>query len=326
MGLLVAPEARVLRVSLALLAQGAPAACRADDAEACRQRTLEKAVALVRAGSLSKARQSLASRGLAPGTAETLAELRDPARRPPLPTAALPPAARAISPARSVEQDRRVWTECVRSAPTGPSSSLSGASSELLKLALDEDDALELQAAVAEVHARAEIPVSVARAPGTGRLAAFQRAACARLPALGVSYAVLVPEPHKLPVGMLGLDFGPHMWREFRLWAVARMSGAWLLPVLGVPCLPVAWARCAACSALHVDIAHALCGCPEQTARRAELETRALLPPLSQAGVHLYQLFRDGPPPEQRWHHVLLVARALHDSIGPGGFCHREAA
>ncbi|CAK0830298.1 unnamed protein product [Prorocentrum cordatum] len=134
-------------------------------------------------------------------------------------------------------------------------------------------------------------------------LAAFQRAACARLPALGMSNAAL-----------------------FRMWAVARMSGAWPLPVLGVPSLPVTLARCAACGALQVDIAYALCGCPGQTMRRAELETRALLPPLSQAGVYMYQLFRDGPPPEQRWHRVLFVARALHDSIGPRAFCHREAA
>ena len=91
-------------------------------------------------------------------------------------------------------------------------------------------------------------------------LVAFQRAACARLPALDMSYAVLVPEPQQLPVGMLSLDFGPHMWREFRMWAVARMSGSWPLPVLGVPCLPVTLSRCAACGDLQVDIAHALCG------------------------------------------------------------------
>ncbi|CAK0809386.1 unnamed protein product, partial [Prorocentrum cordatum] len=106
---------------------------------------LEKAAALVRAGGLSKVRQLLASRGRAPGTAETLAELRGPARRPPLPTAALPPAARAFRPARPVELDRRIWTERARSTPKGSSGSLSGASFELLKLALDEDDTLELQ-------------------------------------------------------------------------------------------------------------------------------------------------------------------------------------
>ena len=145
----------------------------AGDAEARRQRLLEDAVALVRAGGLSKARQLLASRGLAPGTAETLAELRDPARRPPRPAADLPPAARAFQPARPVELDRRIWTDCVRSAPKGSSSSLSGASFELLKLALDEDETLELQAAVAERYARAEIPASVARALGTGRMTAL---------------------------------------------------------------------------------------------------------------------------------------------------------
>ncbi|CAK0907077.1 unnamed protein product [Prorocentrum cordatum] len=79
-------------------------------------------------------------------------------------------------------------------------------------------------------------------------------------------------------------------------------------------------------NSMQVDIAHALCGCPGQTRRRAELETRALPPALSQAGAYMHQLFRDGPPPEQRWHHVLFVARALPESIGPDAFCHREAA
>ncbi|CAK0827030.1 unnamed protein product, partial [Prorocentrum cordatum] len=147
----------------------------AGDAEARRQRLLEDAVALVRAGGLSKARQLLASRGLAPGTAETLAELRDPARRPPRPAADMPPAARAFQPARLVELDRGIWTDCARSAPKGSSSSLSGASFELLKLALD-DEALELQAAADERYARAEIPASVARALGTGRMAALLKA------------------------------------------------------------------------------------------------------------------------------------------------------
>ncbi|CAK0886287.1 unnamed protein product, partial [Prorocentrum cordatum] len=93
----------------------------AGDAEARRQRLLEDAVALVRADGLSKARQLLASRRLAPGY----------------------------------------------------SSSLSGARFELLKLALDENETLELQAAVAERYARAEITASAARALGTGRLTAL---------------------------------------------------------------------------------------------------------------------------------------------------------
>ncbi len=150
--------------------------------------------------------------------------------------------------------------------------------------------------------------------------AAFQRATGACLPTLGMSFAVLVPEPNQLPMALLQLDFGPHMWRDFRMWSVARMSGAWPLPVLGVPCLPVTLDRCAACGAAQVDIAHAICGCPRQAAQRADLESRALLPPLSHAAMYMYQLFREGPPPEERWHHVLYVARALHDSIGSRPF------
>ncbi|CAK0891154.1 unnamed protein product [Prorocentrum cordatum] len=66
--------------------------------------------------------------------------------------------------------------------------------------------------------------------------AAFQRATGACLPTLGMSFAVLVPEPNQLPMA----------------------------------------------------------------AQRADLESRALLPPLSHAAVYMYQLFREGPPPEER--------------------------
>ena len=60
--------------------------------------------------------------------------------------------------------------------------------------------------------------------------------------------------------------------------------------------------------------------------RRAELETSALLPPLSHAGVYMHLFFHEGPPPERRWHHILFVARAWHDSVGPDPFGQRGAA
>ncbi|CAK0852658.1 unnamed protein product, partial [Prorocentrum cordatum] len=115
--------------------------------------------------------------------------------------------------------------------------------------------------------------------------AAFQRATGACLPTLGMSFAVLVPEPNQLPMS-LACRVSPSLWTAVLLAELRR----WTLPMLR--------------------------GCPRQAAQRADLESRALLPPLSHAAMYMYQLFREGPPPEERWRHVLYVARALHDSIG----------
>ena len=139
-------------------------------------RAIETAMALVRKGSLSKARQVLSSRGLAPGTAETLAELRDPARRPeqlsvPLPQVD-PPGARQHAP---LDLDRNLWAQCLRSAPKGSSCSLSGASFEMLKISLDDEETLDLQASVAERFARGDVPSPIARGLGMGRLTALQK-------------------------------------------------------------------------------------------------------------------------------------------------------
>eukprot|EP00973_Karenia_brevis_P038006 5240569-Karenia_brevis.AAC.1 len=66
----------------------------------------EKALARVRNGALSKARQALASSALAPGTQATLDELTNPALRPPRATVNLSPEVVGFQPPAPVVLDR----------------------------------------------------------------------------------------------------------------------------------------------------------------------------------------------------------------------------
>ncbi|CAK0875342.1 unnamed protein product [Prorocentrum cordatum] len=62
---------------------------------------------------------------------------------------------------------------------------------------------------------------------------AFAAGASRVLPSLNRSFAALCPGPALPDEGMLTWEPGPSFWRYYRLWAVARMTGAWPLPVLG---------------------------------------------------------------------------------------------
>ena len=108
-----------------------------DDSE---QRRLEAACASVRMGEASRARQQLVGSALAPGTAATLAELRDPARRPPAPEVPLSDETQEFMPPEPVHLDRKLLLDNLRSAPRGSSVGLSGTRYEHLKSVLDDEE------------------------------------------------------------------------------------------------------------------------------------------------------------------------------------------
>eukprot|EP00959_Pyramimonas_sp_CCMP1952_P148824 3112988-Pyramimonas_sp.AAC.1 len=82
-------------------------------------RRLEKAQACIKQGELSHAARALDSNSLAPGTAATLAELRDPTLRPQQPTEPLPLASRDFQPPEHVELDKDVCGTVLRQARRG---------------------------------------------------------------------------------------------------------------------------------------------------------------------------------------------------------------
>ena len=101
-------------------------------AEACA----ERAAAQVRRGELSRARQTLTSSPLAPGTDETLAILQDPTRRPPALQTALPTNLQEYQPQAPIRLNPQEVAEALRTAKRGSAPGLSGSDGRTLQSSL----------------------------------------------------------------------------------------------------------------------------------------------------------------------------------------------
>ena len=134
-----------------------------------------RAAALVHLGELSAAGRALVCEPLAPGDEATLAELRDPARRPSEPYG---PVAREVLefPPEVCPLPLAAFVEGLRGARRGSAAGPSGATNEHLRILLDdeEEDTLRLHAA-AERIARAELPPPVLAALRVGRIVALRK-------------------------------------------------------------------------------------------------------------------------------------------------------
>ena len=147
----------------------------AADAEAFRERRRALACANVRRGEVSRARATLTSAAIAPGTDETFAALSDPERRPPVPLHDVPADLLNFQPdAPAVLNDAAV-AQALRTARRGTAAGLSGATCEHYKLLLDDAEALELFTHAANLLVAAHVPTSVAVALGLSRLTALRK-------------------------------------------------------------------------------------------------------------------------------------------------------
>ena len=124
-------------------------------------------------GELSRARQRLAGNGLAPGTSDTLACLRDPSRRPVHREHPIPEDVRNFQPARPVRLEPGLLLRNLRSAPRESAPGLLGTRSEHLKVILDEEACSDMFVSICERLAQRRVSAAVARALGGGRLTAL---------------------------------------------------------------------------------------------------------------------------------------------------------
>ena len=122
---------------------------------------LEAVCAKVRLGEVSRARQLMTSSGIAPGTAETLAELRDPDLRPPRLIAAIPEEVLSFRPARRLVLDRAKLARSVQSARRGSAADLSGTRPEHFKTLLDDEDVWDMFCDMSEAFVKAEAPEGI---------------------------------------------------------------------------------------------------------------------------------------------------------------------
>ena len=130
--------------------QGVPAPDAADPDAAAAQRG-EHAARLAGLGKMSATAAALTVQPLAPGTLETLRELRDFARRPPsLARPSLqPPSPLVLNSARLVSK--------LRNAPLGPS----GATAEHYRILLDDEKSISVLARAKQAFARADVPAEI---------------------------------------------------------------------------------------------------------------------------------------------------------------------
>ncbi len=94
--------------------------------------------------------------GIAPGTAETLAELRDPNLRPARLTAAIPEEALHFRPAVRLELDRAKLVRSVQSARRGIAADVSGTRPEHLKVLLDDEAVWDMFCDMSEAFVNAD--------------------------------------------------------------------------------------------------------------------------------------------------------------------------
>ncbi|CAE7358847.1 unnamed protein product, partial [Symbiodinium sp. CCMP2456] len=145
----------------------------------------DRAVHLAHLGELSAARRALLSEPLAPGNQNTLAQLRDPARRPNQPYAPLDPDLLSWSPEAPVTLPASALLTNLRRSRRGAAPGPTGLTADIARLLLDDANSSEAFCEVAQLLARARLPTSIASALGLGRLG-LGRLVALRKPAGGV--------------------------------------------------------------------------------------------------------------------------------------------
>ena len=142
------------------------------DEAASRRR---RACAQVHNGDFSRARAILTGSPLAPGTPATLAALRDPARRPPHLLRPLSDVVLAAQPAEPLRLSSHEVAEALRTARRGAAPGPSGATIDLYKLLLEEEEALQLFTQAVNLLASAAVPRTIVAALARARLTALTK-------------------------------------------------------------------------------------------------------------------------------------------------------
>ena len=152
----------------------APPSPTTDVGKAATRRRL-RACSQVQSGDLSRARATLTSSPLAPGTAATLEALRDPNRRPPTLQRPIPEEVLTSCTPAPVQLSARELADSLRTAKRGAAPGLSGATAEHYKLLLEDPAAFQLFVSLANALAQAVAPADILQALSLARLTALQK-------------------------------------------------------------------------------------------------------------------------------------------------------
>ena len=137
----------------------------------------DRATYLAHLGELSAARQALFAEPFAPGDEGTLQQLRDPARRPSEPYKPINADLWQYSPNSLIDLPRSALFANLRRSRRGAAPGPSGYTSEIVRLVLDAESAIESLSTVATRLAKAKLPAPISAALGLGRLVAVRKPA-----------------------------------------------------------------------------------------------------------------------------------------------------
>ena len=143
-------------------------------AEDDSDRRAARAAALVHLGELSAASRALTAEPLADGNEATLAELRDPSRRPQTPVVPLSPAV-LNQVAEPCPMPDTLLLANLRSARRGSAAGPSGMTNEHLRLMLDDPGDFSLLHQAALRFANADVPAPILAAARLGRIVALRK-------------------------------------------------------------------------------------------------------------------------------------------------------
>ena len=132
------------------------------------------AVEMIKLAELSRARQRLVSLGLAPGDANTLAELQNTDLRP-IDRAPLPPELRDFRPASAIKLDDGKLLAALKSAGRGSAQDLAGTRYEHIRVLIEDDYLWPVFVAFCRAIAAADVPEPVAAAMAMGRMTALKK-------------------------------------------------------------------------------------------------------------------------------------------------------
>ena len=139
------------------------------------ERRATKAHMLVQLGELSAGRAALEAADLAPGTDETLQQLRNPVRRPPRPREPIPNELLEEIPRSLFELDEAKFLQNVQKARRGVAAGPSGMTSEHTRVLLDNPRDSHLFFLLGEQLSQAMAPEAAVQAVRLGRLTAFRK-------------------------------------------------------------------------------------------------------------------------------------------------------
>ena len=134
-----------------------------------------RATALVHLGELSAAGRALVAEPSPPGTTDTLAELRDPDRRPPAPYSPMPAEVLAFQAPDPCPLPLQSFVACLRGARRGSAAGPSGMTNEHLRTLLDDEEDTRLLHCAAQQLADAAVPEPVLAGLRVGRVVALRK-------------------------------------------------------------------------------------------------------------------------------------------------------